>query len=71
MLLAIVIAPIRDIIEPQLLEVQSCYRAWQSTVEQTMALRYTLVMCRVSRRMTTIVFVDFNKAFDSIDRHAI
>ena len=36
-----------------------------------MALRYILVMCRVSKSMTTIIFVDFSKAFDSIDRRAI
>ena len=36
-----------------------------------MALRYILDMCRVSKRMTTIIFVDFSKAFDSIDRRAI
>ena len=51
--------------------VQSGFRAGRSTVEQTMTLRYILDMCRVSKRMTTIIFVDFNKAFDSIDRHAI
>ena len=28
-------------------------------------------MCRVSKCMTTIIFFDFNKAFDSIDRCAI
>ena len=36
-----------------------------------MALRSILDMCRVSKRMTTIFFVDSNKAFDSIDRRAI
>ena len=36
-----------------------------------MALRYMLDMNRVSKRMTTIIFVDFSKAFDSIDRRAI
>ena len=36
-----------------------------------MALRYILDMCRVSKRITTIIFVDFRKAFDSIDRRAI
>ena len=35
-----------------------------------MALRCILDMCRVSKRMTTIIFFDFNKAFDSIDRRA-
>ena len=50
---------------------QSGFRAGLSTVEQTMALRYILDMCRVSKCMITIIFVDFNKAFDSIDRRAI
>ena len=61
----------RDIIEQQLFGVQSGFRAGRSTVEQTMALRYILDMSRVSKRMTTIIFVDLNKAFDSIDRRAI
>ena len=55
-------------IEPQLLGVQSGFCAGRSTVEQTMALGCILDMCRVSKRTTTIIFVDFNKAFDSIDR---
>ena len=67
----LLLARIRDFIELQLLAVQSGFRAAQSTVEQTMALRYILDMCRVSKRMTTIIFVDFNKAYDSIDRRAI
>ena len=61
---------IRDIVEPQLLGVQSGFCAGQSTVEETMALRYILHMCCVSKPMT-IIYVDFNKAFDSIDRRAI
>ena len=60
-----------DIIEPQLLGVQGGFCAGRSTVELTMALRCIHDMCRVSKRMTTIIFVDFNKAFDSIDRLAI
>ena len=64
-------ARIRDIIEPQLLGVQGGFRAWRTTVEQTMVLRYILDICRVSKRMITIIFVDFNNAFDSIDRRAI
>ena len=36
-----------------------------------MAIRYILDMCRVSKRMTTIIFFDISKAFDSIDRRAI
>ena len=67
----LLLARIRNIIEPQLLGVQSGFRAGPSTVEQTMALRYILDMCRLSKRMTTIIFVNFNKASDSIDRRAI
>ena len=67
----ILLAHIRDIIEPQLLGVQGGFCAGWSTVEQTMALRYILDMCRVSKRMTTIIFIDFNKVFYSIDRRAI
>ena len=36
-----------------------------------MALRYILDMCRVSKCMTTIIFVDFSETSDSIDRRAI
>ena len=36
-----------------------------------MAIRYILDMCRASKRMTAIIFVDINKAFDSIDQRAI
>ena len=53
-----------------MLGIQSGFRAGRSTVEQTMALRYILDMCRVSKRMTIINFIDFNKAFDSINRCA-
>ena len=67
----LLLARICDIIEPQLLGVQSGFCAGRSTVEQTMALRYILDRCRLSKRMTTIIFVDFKKAFDSIDRSAI
>ena len=67
----LLLARIRDIVEPQVLGVQCGFRAGRSTVEQTMVLRCILDMCRVSKRMTIIIFVDFNKAFDSIDRRAI
>ena len=67
----LLLARIRDIIESQLLGVQSGFCAGRSTLEQTMALCYILVMCRVSKRMATIIFFVFNKAFDSIDRRAI
>ena len=68
----LLLARISDIIEPQLLEVQSGFCFGRSTVDQAMALRCILdIWGCVSRRMTTIIFVDINKAFDSIDQCAI
>ena len=61
----LLIARIRDIIERQFLGVQSGFCAGRSTVEQTMALRYILDMCRVSKHMI-IIFFNFNKAFDPL-----
>ena len=56
----LLLARIRDIIEPQLLVVQNGFRAGRSTVEQAMALRCILDMSRVSQRMTSITFVGFS-----------
>ena len=67
----LLLARIRDIIEPQLLAVQRGFRAGRSTFEQTMAFRCILGMCRASKRMTTIIVFDFDRAFDRIDRRAI
>ena len=64
----VIYARMCDIIEPQLLGVQSDFCAEWSTKEQTMALHCILDMCRVSKHMTTIIFFDFHKAFDG---HAI
>ena len=52
----LLLAHTHDIIEPQFLGVQCGLRAGRSTVEQTMAIRCILDMCRVSKRMTTIIF---------------
>ena len=67
----LLLACLRDILKPQLLGVQCGFCARRSTVEQTMALRYILDMLCVSKPMATIIFVDYNKAFDSIDRCVI
>ena len=68
----LLLARIRDIIEPQLLGVQSGFRAGRSMVDQSMALCYILdIWGRVSKCMTTIIFFDFNMAFDFIDQRAI
>ena len=52
----LLLARICDIIEPQLLGVQSGFCTGRSTVEQTMDLCYILDMCRVSKHTTIIIF---------------
>ena len=55
----LLLARMRNMMEPQLLGVQSGFRAGRSTVAQTIALRHILDMSRVSKRMTTTIFIDF------------
>ena len=59
---------IKSIVEPRLLHCQSGFRPGRSTTEQIMALRCIIDACRTQKRSATIVFVDFRKAFDTINR---
>jgi sorting nexin-29 len=60
-----------DVIDPLLLPVQSGFRSGRSTTEQIASVRSIIETCTIRHRSVSIVFVDFRKAFDSIDRHAI
>ena len=63
----LLVARIHDTTKSKLMGVQNGFRAGRSTVEQEMALRCMLDICHLSRRLVTITFVDFNKAFNTID----
>ena len=57
--------------ESKLLGLQSGFRSGRSTTEQIMMLCILLDAARTQKRYLTIVFVDYSKAFDSVDRRAI
>ena len=62
---------IKSVTESKLLGLQSGFRSGRSTTEQIMMLRFILDAARTQKRSLTVVFVDYSKAFDSVDRRAI
>ena len=62
---------IKSVTESKLLGIQSGFRSGCSTTEQIMTLRLLLDTARTHKRSLTVVFVDYSKAFDSVDRRAI
>ena len=62
---------IKSVAESKLLGLQSGFRSGRSTTEQIMMLRFLLDAARTQKRSLTIVFVDYSKVLDSVDRKAI
>ena len=58
-------------LDPLLLDLQSGFRAGRSTSEQVATIRCIIDDCRTRQKAVSIVFVDFRKAFDSVNRSAI
>ena len=58
-------------IDPLLRPNQNGFRRGRSTLPQILALRRILEECKIGNRTAAIVFVDFSKAFDSINRDAL
>ena len=58
-------------IDPQLSQCRSGFRAGRPTTEQVMALRCAIDTCRVTSMTASLVFVDFRKAFDTLHRSSI
>ena len=67
----VLINRLKPIIDPQLSQCQSDFRAGRSTTEQLMALRCVIDTCRVTNMTASLVFVDFRKAFDTLHRSSI
>ena len=67
----VLISCLKPIIDPQLSQCQSGFRAGRSTTEQVMALRCVIDTCRVTNMTASLVFVDFQKAFDTLYRSSI
>ena len=55
--------------ESKLLGLQSGFRSGRSTTEQIMTLRF--LHNTTQKRSLTVIFVDYGKAFDSVDRREI
>jgi exonuclease III len=58
-------------LDKHLLPNQCGFREGRGTVEQILAARLLIDRCRSRKSTSTIVFVDFSKAFDSINRDAL
>ena len=56
-------------VEPLLRKNQNGFRRGRSTLSQILCLRRIIEECKLSNRDLALVFVDFSKAFDSIDRN--
>ena len=67
----VLLSRLKPIIDPQLSQCQSGFRAGRSTTEQVMALRCVIDTCRVTSMTASLVFVDFRKAFDTLHRSSI
>ncbi|KAL5263087.1 hypothetical protein ACHWQZ_G008482 [Mnemiopsis leidyi] len=58
-------------VDPLLRPNQNGFRKGRSTLPQILALRRIIEECRIGKKSAAIVFVDFSKAFDSINRDAL
>ena len=58
-------------IDPLLRPNQNGFRKGRSTLPQILAIRRILEECKIGNKAAAIVFVDFSKAFDSINREAL
>ena len=67
----VLLSRLKPIIDPQLSKCQSSFSAGRTTTEQLMALRCAIDTCRVTNMTASLVFVDFQKAFDTLHRSLI
>ena len=58
-------------IDPLLRPNQNGFRRGRSTLPQILAIRRILQECRIGNKSAALIFVDFSKAFDSINREAL
>ena len=67
----VLLSRLKPIIDPQLSQCQSGFRAGRSTTQQVMALRCVVDTCGSTNMTASLVFVDFRKAFDTLHRSSI
>ena len=67
----VLLSCLKPLIDLQLSQCQSGFRAGRSTTEQVMELRCVIDTCRVTDMTASLVFVDFRKAYDTLHRSSI
>ena len=67
----VLLSCLKPIIDPQPSQCQSGFCAGRSTTEQVMALRCVIDTCRVTNMIASLVYVDFQKACDTLHRLSI
>jgi len=67
----VLLVRLRERLETILLPWQAGFRPERNTVEQITCLRMAIDACRARKRNMVVTFVDFSKAFDSVDRRAL
>jgi hypothetical protein len=67
----VILQRLATVLDPLLLPWQSGFRSGRCTTEQITALRLIVDRCKARKKDVVIVFVDFSKAFDSVDRAAL
>ena len=67
----IVLSRVVKVLDEKTPESQAGFRAGRSTIEQILFLRQVLERRYEHKKETVIAFLDFSKAFDSIDRTAL
>ena len=68
---SIILGRIRKAIDEKLREEQAGFRLGRSCIDQIFALRNVLEQCNEWQSPIILNFVDFQKAFDSVDRNAL
>ena len=67
----VLLVRLRERLEMLLLPWQAGFRPGRNTVEQIICLRMAIDACRSRKRNMVVIFVDFSKAFDCVDRKAL
>ena len=68
---SMILSRISEYVDPILRRNQNGFRKGRSTIPQILALRRIIEEMKIGKQKATIIFVDFAKAFDSVDRKAM
>ena len=67
----VLLSRLRDRLEGLILPLQAGFRPERSTTEQILSLRLIIDACKTRKKNAILIFIDFSKAFDCVDRSAL